>query len=160
MSDQLNQMDSEQLSLFDVPSSGTSTPAGFSTHSPVGETRLVTEESDEKNNKSFWEQNVQPSIDQVEVNADQDWRDVARDCLHTLAETLDELTADDLVQMLESKHVEVETHNLAALGPIFLRGRAAGWIENTGRMVRTRIARRHRKITVWKSLLRSNDGNN
>ena len=108
--------------------------------------------SESKPKESFWDQHVQPAIDQVEENADEDWKQAARDCLHTLAETHDELTADDLIELLETK--EVQTHNLAALGPIFQKASGLGWIENTERVVRTRIPRRHRKITIWKSLLR------
>ena len=85
-------------------------------------------------------------------SADDEWKEVARDCLHQLAETMDELTADDLVELLET--MDVKTHNLAALGPVFLNAKKKGWIENTGRRVRTRIPRRHRELTVWKSLLR------
>ncbi len=99
-----------------------------------------------------WERDIQPSIDQVEENAAVDWKEVAADCLHTLAETRDEFTADDLVEMLETK--EVHTHNLAALGPLFLRASKRGLIRNSGRMVQSRIPRRHRKITVWQSTQR------
>ena len=102
--------------------------------------------------QTFWDKNVQPSIDQVEENADENWKNVARWCLLSLAETKEEFTADDLVELLENE--SVKTHNLAALGPIFLKASRAGWIANTGRMERTRISRRHRKITVWKSLIR------
>ena len=105
-----------------------------------------------KSKTTIWERDVQPSIDQVEENADVDWKAVANVCLHALAETRDEFTADDLVEMLETK--QVHTHNLAALGPLFLRASKRGLIRNSGRMVQSRIPRRHRKITVWQSTQR------
>ncbi len=134
-----------QPSLFDEPSLGNSNPPGSANHFPGGE-------AGESKPNTFWEKNVQPSIDQADDNADEDWREVAQDCLHMLAETMDEITADDLVEALEKK--EVQTHNPSATGPVFIRARNRGWIKNADRQVQSRIPRRHRKITVWKSLLR------
>ena len=93
----------------------------------------------------------QAAIKRAEQNADADWKRAATDCLHQVARRKFELTADDVLELLERQ--SVQTHNLAALGPVFLRAAKRGWIQNTDRMVQSRIPRRHRKITVWKSLM-------
>lgn len=97
-----------------------------------------------------WADDIQPSIDKADTNADDDWKAAADRIIRGLAESMAEFTADDLVERLERENVS--THEPSALGPVFLRARAAGLIENTGRMIQSRIPRRHRKITVWRSL--------
>lgn len=97
-----------------------------------------------------WE-SAQRGIDQAERNANEDWKEAALECVRTAAKQLHELTADDVLELLEKE--SVETHNMAALGPVFLRAAKRGWIRNSNRMVQSRIPRRHRKITVWESLI-------
>ncbi len=58
-------------------------------------------------------------------------------------------TADDIV---ESIPLKVSTHQPSALGPVFLRAAKAGVIYKTGRLVPTRLARRHRDLTEWKGV--------
>ena len=91
------------------------------------------------------------AIERADQNADALWKRAAADCLHQVAQQKFELTADDVLELLERQLVQ--THNLAALGPVFVRAAKQGWIQNTDRMVQSRIPRRHRKITVWKSLI-------
>ena len=93
----------------------------------------------------------QAAIERADRNADPAWKKAAWDCLCRVARRQSELTADDVLELLERQ--SVRTHNLAALGPVFQRAARAGLIVNTDRMVQSRIPRRHRKITVWKSLV-------
>ncbi|MEL6104847.1 MAG: hypothetical protein AAFU85_02370 [Planctomycetota bacterium] len=101
---------------------------------------------------TLWDTTVQPAIDRADQNADSDWKETALRLLHSIARRKDEFTADDLVEALESE--SVETHNPSAIGPVFLRAKKEGWIESTDQMQQTRISRRHRKLTVWRSLLK------
>lgn len=102
-------------------------------------------------------QTVKQAIDKalvaVDENADRDWRQAAELSLLRTAESRLEMTADDVLETLEIEYPNVTTHNRSALGPVFLRAQKAGTIENTGRMEPTRLSQRHRKITVWKSLV-------
>ena len=100
---------------------------------------------------TLWDTSVQPAIDQADKNANRDWKQTATDCLLEVAKSKAEFTSDDVVEMLEQQ--DAETHNLSALGGVFQRAEKAGVISNTGDMVQTRIARRHRKLTLWKSKL-------
>lgn len=104
------------------------------------------------------EQPTQPSLfDVVEAaiatadrNANPDWKDAAARCIAFFAGQCREFTSDDVIERLEEHYPDAATHNMAALGPLFLRASRAGLIENTGRMIQSRIPRRHRKITVWR----------
>ena len=109
-----------------------------------------TEQADARR-LSFWQRNLQPAIERADQNASDRWKSEADRCLRLLALRNATITADDLVEMLEDR--EVTTHNLSALGPVFLRARNAGQIRNSNQMVQSRIPRRHRKITVWESLI-------
>jgi hypothetical protein len=101
-------------------------------------------------------QAVKQAIDQalaaVDENADRDWRQAADLSLAKAAGSLSELTADDVLEILEADYPHATTHNRSALGPVFLRAQRSGLIENTGRIEQSRLVQRHRKITVWKSL--------
>jgi hypothetical protein len=103
---------------------------------------------------TLWD-TINNAIERADTNADADWKAVAYSVLESLAAELSEITADDIVMRMEQRYPDVTTHNLAALGPVFLRAQKAGLIENTGRIVQSRIPRRHRKITVWRSLRRA-----
>lgn len=102
---------------------------------------------------SLWDV-ITNAITRVDLHAAPDWKDAAAASIETLSRQLDEITADDVLQHMERHYPDVHTHNLAALGPVFMRAQKAGLIATTGRMVQSRIPRRHRKITVWKSLMR------
>ena len=88
-------------------------------------------------------------IAQADANADDDWREVATHVVDLLAGTGEPFTADHVVAMLEELWPEVTTHNLAALGPVFKRAARDGSIVKTGRLVPSRIARRHRDLVEW-----------
>jgi hypothetical protein len=99
-----------------------------------------------------WDRDVQPSIDEVERSADADWLRVATDCIRQSARDHDTFTSDEVIRLL-SAHT-AHTHNLMALGPVFQKASQLGIIINTGKMKQTTIRIRHRKLTVWRSLLR------
>jgi len=108
------------------------------------------------NNELFdWVKHAQPAIDQSYGNANEDWRAAAIRCLRHAAKIHDEFTSDEVLVLLDAE--TVETHNLMALGGIFLRAKREGLIETTGKYRQTRISRRHRKLTVWKSLFTTSD---
>lgn len=86
-------------------------------------------------------------IERADEHADPEWRVSAMQGIALLARTGEPFTADDVLAYLDS--VAQDTHNLSALGPVFLRAARAGLIRKTGRQVRTKLARRHRDITEW-----------
>lgn len=96
---------------------------------------------------------IESAITTADEHAAPDWKLAAAACIRHLAERKPEITADDVVEDLEQFFPSVTTHNLAALGPVFRNAAKSGVIRNTNRMVQSRIPRRHRKITVWKSLI-------
>ncbi|MEM1224570.1 MAG: hypothetical protein AAGJ40_02675 [Planctomycetota bacterium] len=98
---------------------------------------------------SLFEQVVQPAIDRAEANADESWKSAAMECIAIAASTMEDFTADDILELLSNR--PEKTHNLAALGPVMQKAKRIGWIANTGRMRQTRLAQRHRKLTVWQS---------
>lgn len=93
------------------------------------------------------------AIEKVELNAAEQWKVDAFAAVKHLAETRSEFTADDVWERLLLVYPDSTTHQPSALGPIFLRAARQNLIRNTHMVVPTKIARRHRDITVWKSLV-------
>jgi hypothetical protein len=91
----------------------------------------------------------QASIERVDEHAALDWKTVARRVISEVAATGRPFTADHVVEVLERDHPDVWTHNLAALGPLFLASAKRGDIRKTGRLVASTIPRRHRDLTEW-----------
>lgn len=86
-------------------------------------------------------------IGRADAHADPEWRVAAMQGIALLARTGEPFTADEVLAYLDS--VAQDTHNLAALGPLFQRAARSGLIVKTGRQVRTKLARRHRDLTEW-----------
>ena len=84
------------------------------------------------------------------AGASPSWKAAARTALRTVAAREPDFTADDVLAELERMGAP-RTPNLAALGPVFLAAARAGEIVKTGELRRTRFARRHRDLTVWRS---------
>lgn len=82
--------------------------------------------------------------------ADGAWKLLARAVIRQCATLMVDFTADDVVVALDQQGAP-RTHNLAALGPVFLAAARAGEIRKTGALRPSRIARRHRDLTVWAS---------
>ncbi len=88
------------------------------------------------------------AIRQVDEHADEEWKDRADATLKGIALRQEILTPDDLWDEIE------RPREPRASGPVFLRARRAGWIEPTGRVVRSRNVKQHRNIiTEYRSLI-------
>lgn len=84
------------------------------------------------------------------------WRELADNVLYELALLHAELNPDWAQSSFDAKHPGVTTHmdrdERRRWGAVFRAAAKAGWIEDTGRVVRSE--RRHgTKITVWRSLI-------
>lgn len=89
-------------------------------------------------------------IARAEAHAPADWRQAAHDALRWCRNHYATFTADEVLARLEVVGAPA-THNLSALGPVFLAASRAGLIAKTGTLRPTRLARRHRDLTVWAS---------
>jgi hypothetical protein len=90
----------------------------------------------------------QRGMDRSEQNACPEWKEQAVIALSRVATLGAPFTADHVWLVLEQDGVAMP-HTPAALGPIFLRAAKQGLIAKTGRLVRTKFARRHRDLTEW-----------
>lgn len=86
-------------------------------------------------------------------HADDEWRGAARQAVIEVAHACVDFTADDVWEVLATS--SAGTHNPSALGPVLTRLASDGWIEKTGERRQTRLARRHRDLTVWRSTARN-----
>lgn len=87
------------------------------------------------------------ALDRVDTHADPEWKDAAKAAIRLLAETLPELTGDDLWRLVP-KPAEPR-----ASGPIFRWAAGQGLIAATDRFVPTTQATSHASPSrVWKSL--------
>ena len=95
------------------------------------------------------------ALERVERGTDKDWRALARRALwNTIKETGvgGEFTTDDVKTRVE------RTREEKAWGPILLAAARAGFIENTGRTVKSAEVRCHaRPKAVWRVARASND---
>ncbi len=89
------------------------------------------------------------AIAQADANADDEWRETAAHVVAVLAAAGEPFTADDVLVMLDELWPDVQTHNLAALGPVIRNAARHGLIVKTGALRPTRIARRHRDLVEW-----------
>jgi len=92
-------------------------------------------------------------IKKVEVNANQEWFDLALGFLKTECMITFYPTTDDVWWWLEliGKH---KTHDNRAMGAVMRKAQAEGWIEPTDRVIKsTRPVCHSRPIRVWKSKL-------
>lgn len=89
------------------------------------------------------------AIERSGRNAHPAWRAAAREAVRWCANRYLLFTSDEVIARLDATGAP-PTHNLAALGPVFLEAARAGEIAKTGHQRSTRIARRHRDLTVWR----------
>ena len=95
------------------------------------------------------------AIDQVERNADPDWKKEARTAIEVLAASRDEFTTDAVWAVLEKRDVLVITHEKRAMGAIMRSAQKDKWVEGTDRHVLSTRKKCHRRpIRVWRSLVR------
>jgi len=64
-------------------------------------------------------------------NANDEWKNVAREAIHYVIANNDEFTADDIRDYLDNQ--TVTTHNLSALGPIIREFKRDNYINSTNR---------------------------
>ena len=104
--------------------------------------------SDQLSLEGRWDGPTREAIRRVDEHAEPEWKDRADEALRQLALELRILTPDDLWDVIE------RPHEPRASGPVFLRARRAGWIEPTGRLVRSRNVKQHKNvITEYRSLI-------
>jgi uracil-DNA glycosylase len=95
----------------------------------------------------------QAGIDAADAYADEVWKQAAYLAIARLCVLLDEFTADEVWEELQG--TTATTRQPSALGPVFMQARDDGLIVNTGRLRPTKLSRRHRDITVWRSVQRT-----
>lgn len=96
---------------------------------------------------------TQAAIAQVDENANEAWKRAALEAVRLCALEHPEFTADEVWLRLADR-TDVDTHEPAALGPVFLRAARSQWIINTNRRrKRSLLEQRHRELTIWRSLL-------
>lgn len=91
-------------------------------------------------------------ITAADEHAARRWRENAAKAVRLCAEIMPDFDADDVWDVLEKGGADpIETErNPAALGPIILAFARTDYIRKTGEMRRSRFARRHRDLTVWR----------
>lgn len=95
------------------------------------------------------------ALEEVETNANQEWKDKALQTIEYLAVSeFDEFTSDEVWEFLELKFPDVKTHQPSAMGAIIKKASSLGFIKPTKRFVEsTRPSSHARPIRVWKSLI-------
>lgn len=84
------------------------------------------------------------------AHAPAQWREAAQGALAWCSAHHETFTADEVLARLGDVGAPA-AHNLSALGPVFLAAARAGDIRKTGTLRPSRLARRHRDLTVWES---------
>jgi hypothetical protein len=88
----------------------------------------------------------------VYENADPQWREFANAAVRFSAQERQEITTDDVWDLVEN--FDVETHENRAIGPVMRGAAKAGIIERTDRTITTRRNSRNRgDVRVWRSLI-------
>lgn len=88
------------------------------------------------------------AIETAGAHASPTWRRAADEAVRWCAADLVTFTTDDVLARLAAVSAP-PTHSLTALGPVMLAAARAGVITKTGEVRPSRIARRHRDLTVW-----------
>lgn len=90
-------------------------------------------------------------IGAADANADRLWRTEAREALRWCADHHETFTADEVWQRLAAVGHALQ-HEPSALGPVFMWAAKEGLIRKTGMVRPTVFARRHRDLTLWRSM--------
>lgn len=88
------------------------------------------------------------AIARADEHAAPDWKTAARAAVRWCASHHATFTTDEVLARLDATGAP-RTHNPSALGPVMLRAARDGLIAKTGDMRPSRLARRHRDLTVW-----------
>jgi len=88
------------------------------------------------------------AVNRADEHADEEWKRRADEALRQIATALPILTPDDLWDVIE------RPREPRASGAVFRRAIKAGWIEPTGRLVKSRNHLQHgNKISEYRSLI-------
>lgn len=94
---------------------------------------------------------TEAGIQAAHDHANDAWKQTAYAAIVTLARRLPRFTSDEIWK--ELKDAQPATHEPSALGPLLRIAAHKGLIVKSGEMVKTKLARRHRDVTVWRSLI-------
>lgn len=87
------------------------------------------------------------AIEQVDRNADADWKQRAAEVIERVCHERETFTADDLWDYLDAPRTP------SAIGPALLRAARDGLCEPTDTYRPTRFRQRHHDVRVWHSLV-------
>lgn len=92
------------------------------------------------------------AMEQVEKNADEQWKEAARKAVHDTASEMHYFTSDDVVKRIDPN---VKTHELRALGPIILAAVRNGMAIKADMPSRPSIRKSLHASprTIWRSLI-------
>lgn len=91
------------------------------------------------------------ALAQVELAADDNWKDAAMQAVKEIAASRGEFTTDHVWEALQG--LGVATHEHRAMGAVMRSACSEGLIEKTNRVVPTMRPGAHRRpVTVWRSL--------
>jgi hypothetical protein len=91
------------------------------------------------------------SLEQVEDHANHEWKDAALEAVYQTAREQPYLIVDDVWRRMT---LEVETHDLRAMGPVMLRAASLGYIAPTQRYeLSERVSAHRNPRRVWESLI-------
>lgn len=92
------------------------------------------------------------AIEQVERNAEPEWKQACRDAIRELAIAKAEFTTDEVWEYLEAEQVELP-HEVRAMGALMLNAARQGLIVASDRYRNSaRVACHARPVRVWVSL--------
>ena len=92
-------------------------------------------------------------IAKADANAPKSWKDDVLEAIDRISHMRQTFTADDVWEWIERHGAKDLDINPAALGPVMRQAVTTGLIEKTGRLVPTRLARRHRELTEWRRVI-------
>jgi hypothetical protein len=88
------------------------------------------------------------AIARADDGAAPDWKTMAAAAVRHCADQLHTFTTDDVLVRLAELGAP-RTTSLTALGPVMQRAAKSGLIVKTGELRLSRLAQRHRDLTVW-----------
>ena len=93
---------------------------------------------------------MEAGMSRAEEHADEHWKLAAQSAVMAAAQTLEKLTTDDVVPLIDPG---ASTHEMRALGPVMMQAKRDGWIEKAYELPRPSARRHMAPLTVWRSLL-------
>lgn len=106
---------------------------------------LFTSQDQQEMNK-VTERGIETSLE----NAHEQWRAMARRCLHEVCLNNEFFTVNDVRDIVKRSHLK--THDNRAMGGVMVTGKKEGWLAPTGKTIPSVVGHKVH-IQVWKSLL-------